>query len=114
MTIENEPGSRAGEAGALTVLVVGATGSIGRHVVAESLRRGHRTQALVRQASAGTDLPAQAEIVTGDLTAADTLVEVVDEVNAVVFTHGSHGGAAEAERVDYGAVRNVLQALDSR
>jgi uncharacterized protein YbjT (DUF2867 family) len=31
-----------------TVLVVGATGSIGRHVVAQSLRCGYRTRALVR------------------------------------------------------------------
>ena len=32
----------------LTVLVVGATGSIGSLVVAESLAAGHRTRALVR------------------------------------------------------------------
>jgi len=38
----------------------------------------------------------------------------VDGVDAVVFTHGSHGGADHAELVDYGAVRNVLQALAGR
>jgi nucleoside-diphosphate-sugar epimerase len=32
----------------LTVLVVGATGSIGRLVVAEALRQGHSVRALVR------------------------------------------------------------------
>ncbi|HRH85273.1 MAG TPA: NmrA family NAD(P)-binding protein, partial [Rubrivivax sp.] len=31
-----------------TVLVVGATGSIGRLVVAEALRQGHAVRALVR------------------------------------------------------------------
>ena len=36
-----------------SVLVVGATGSIGRHVVAESLRRGYRTRALVRDENKG-------------------------------------------------------------
>ena len=33
---------------AITVLAVGATGSIGRHVVAEALREGHAVRALVR------------------------------------------------------------------
>ena len=33
---------------ALTVLVVGATGSIGRHVVTEAAAAGHRVRALVR------------------------------------------------------------------
>ncbi|MEW1980458.1 NmrA family NAD(P)-binding protein [Citricoccus sp. NPDC079358] len=34
----------------LTILVVGSTGSIGRHVVGEALRSGHRVRALVRSA----------------------------------------------------------------
>lgn len=97
-----------------TVLIVGATGSIGRHAVAESLNRGHRTRALVRDASRGSSLPDGAELVIGDLTDAATLGGAVDSVDGIVFSHGSHGGAEEAERVDYGAVRNVLDALGSR
>ena len=98
-----------------TVLVVGATGSIGRHAVAESMRCRHRTRALVRDASPRDSLPTGAEIVIGDLTSDATLAAAVDGVDAVVFTHdGSHGGAAEAERVGYGAVRNVLEALGTR
>jgi uncharacterized protein YbjT (DUF2867 family) len=97
-----------------TVLVVGATGGVGRHAVAESLRRGHRTRALVRDATRGASLSAGAEIVVGDLTSAATLADAVDGLDGVVFTHGSHGGACDAERVDYGAVRNVLDALGAR
>ncbi|CCH88538.1 NAD-dependent epimerase/dehydratase [Modestobacter italicus] len=93
------------------VLVVGATGSIGALAVAASIRQGHRTRALVRDPRRGASLPAEARAVIGDLTRADTLTEAVAGVDAVVFTHGSHGGAAEAEAVDYGAVRNVLAAL---
>jgi uncharacterized protein YbjT (DUF2867 family) len=96
------------------VLVVGATGSIGELVVAESIRRGHRTRALVRDARRAAALPSDAEIIVGDLTRADSLTEAVDGVDAVVFTHGSHGGAQAAELVDYGAVRNVLQVLGDR
>jgi uncharacterized protein YbjT (DUF2867 family) len=97
-----------------TVLVVGATGSIGRHVVAESLRRGHRTRALVRDAGRRPATPADAEIVVGDLTNAATLADAVDGADGIVFTHGSHGGADAAESVDYGAVRNVLEVLGAR
>lgn len=96
-----------------TVLVVGATGSIGRHAVAESLRRGHRTRALVLDGSQAS-LRADAEIVVGDLTDAGTLADALENVDGIVFAHGSHGGAEAAERVDYGAVRNVLGALGTR
>lgn len=57
---------------AVTVLAVGATGSIGRHVVAEALRQGHAVRALVRDASQAGQLPPAAKVVTGDLTRADT------------------------------------------
>jgi len=99
---------------ALTVLVVGATGSIGVHVVREALEQGHRVRALARDFSRTQNLPAEADIVIGDLTNADTLRDAVADIDAVVFAHGSHGGRGEAERVDYGAVRNVLTALGGR
>jgi len=105
------------EAGApkLTVLVVGATGSIGRLVVAEALRKGHAVRALVRDAERVRGLPPEAQFVVGDLTRAETLAAAVEGITAVVFTHGSSGGGkAGAEQVDYGAVRNVLRALAGR
>lgn len=99
----------------LSVLVIGATGSIGRLVVAQALRQGHTVHALVRDLRRAAALPSAAQRVVGDLTRADTLGTAVDGIDAVVFTHGSRsGGKAEAERVDYGAVRSVLRALDGR
>ena len=97
-----------------TVLVVGATGSIGRLVVEEAVRQGYRTRALVRDPAKARQLPPEAQLVVGDVTRPDTLPAAVDGVDAVVFTLGSHGGKADAERVDYGGVRNVLRALGSR
>ncbi|MCU1404371.1 MAG: NAD-dependent dehydratase, partial [Glaciihabitans sp.] len=52
----------------LTVLVVGATGSIGRHVVAEAVRQGHTVRALVRSASKARDLDLAAQVMEGQLT----------------------------------------------
>lgn len=97
-----------------TVLVVGATGSIGRHAVAEALRQGHRVRALVRDPHRASALPDGADIAVGDLTDGATLSGAVAGVDGVVFTHGSHGGATQAEQVDYGAVRNVLDALGGK
>lgn len=98
-----------------TVLVVGATGSIGTLVVAQALADGYRVRALVRDRDrAAASLPAGAELVEADLTRTTTLGGAVEGVDAVVFTHGSHGGPGQAERVDYGAVRNILQALGGR
>jgi uncharacterized protein YbjT (DUF2867 family) len=98
-----------------TVLVVGATGSIGRLVVAEGIQQGYTTRALVRDPDKGQRLPADAQLVFGDLTRPDTLLAAVDGVDAVVFTHGSDGaGKVGAENVDYGGVRNTLAALGSR
>ena len=98
-----------------TVLVVGATGSIGRLVVEEALRQGYRTRALVRDPAKAGQLPGEAQLVVGDVTRPDTLPAAVDGVDAVVFTLGSDGaGKVGAETVDYGGVRNVLTALGPR
>jgi uncharacterized protein YbjT (DUF2867 family) len=51
----------------MTFLVTGATGTVGRHVTAELLRRGVPVRALTRD-PASADLPAGVEVVRGDLT----------------------------------------------
>jgi uncharacterized protein YbjT (DUF2867 family) len=98
----------------VSVLVVGATGSIGRLVVQEALAHGYDVSALVRGEDRQRLLPAGATAVIGDLTRLETLGAAVDGIDGVVFTHGSQGGKAEMEAVDYGGVRNVLTALGRR
>lgn len=99
----------------LTVLVVGATGSIGRLVVAEALRQGHSVRALVRDAHKAARLPASAPTIVGDVTRPETLAAAVEGIDAVVLTLGSEGaGKAGAESVDYGGVRNIFTALGDR
>lgn len=98
----------------MTVLVVGATGSIGHLVVEETIRQGHTARALVRDPRKARP-PKVVEVIAGDLTRPETLTPAVDGVDAVVFTHGSDGGGKdESERVDYGGVRNVLNARRGR
>ena len=90
------------------VLVVGATGSVGRHVVAAASRPGLRIRALARDADRARSLLPDVEVVTGDLEDPDSLTAAVRDVDGVVFTHGSGSGAYE--QVDYGGVATVLLA----
>jgi uncharacterized protein YbjT (DUF2867 family) len=95
------------------VLVVGATGSIGRRVVAAAQRSGLDVTALVRDAVRAERLPGT-DLVTGDLERPTTLTAAVLGTDAIVFAHGGDGSPDEARRIDYGAVANVLRALDGR
>ena len=97
----------------MTVLVVGATGSIGRLVVEEAIRRGHAVRALVRTLGKARRLPPEAQVVPGDVTRPGTLPGAVDGVDAVVFTLGSDGagkGGAESVADDFDALFAPLAA----
>ena len=63
-------------------LVIGATGNIGREVVAQLIANGVRVRALSRNPDSA-NLPAQAEVVSGDLTIPATLDQPLDDVDAV-------------------------------
>src|SRR3954470_7832220 len=97
-----------------SVLVVGATGGIGRRVVAAAQPHGLDVRALVRDPARAERLLPGAELVPGDLEEPDTLHTAVSGVDAVVFTHGGNGSPDAARRIDYGGVATVLQALDGR
>lgn len=96
-----------------TVLVVGATGSVGSLVVAECLKRGFVTRALVRDYASAHHVVPGARVVVGDLTHLDdSLDEAVEGVDAVIFAHGARWSKEACEAVDYGGVRNILACLD--
>lgn len=99
----------------MNVLVIGATGSIGLLVVKEALAQRYAVRALVRRQAKARQLPPEAQVVIGEITRPETLAAAVEGIDAIVFTHGSDGsGKVGAENVDYGGVRNVLNALGSR
>ncbi|MEV3989996.1 NAD(P)H-binding protein [Streptomyces sp. NPDC049837] len=63
-------------------LVTGATGTVGRQVVAELLRLGEPVRALTRD-PAKADFPEGVEVVRGDLTEPDTLTAALDGVTGL-------------------------------
>jgi uncharacterized protein YbjT (DUF2867 family) len=87
----------------MTILVTGATGTVGRHVVEELLQMGHRVRALTRR-PAQADLPAGVEVVEGDLTVTDCLVPAFDGVTAAHLIN--FGGD------DYGLLQNGPEIVE--
>ncbi|HET6394304.1 MAG TPA: NAD(P)H-binding protein [Blastococcus sp.] len=97
-----------------SVLVVGATGSVGCRVVATAQRYGLDVRAMVRDPARAERLLPGADLVRGDLEDPAGLDAVVRDVDAIVFTHGGNGSPDQARRIDYGGVAAVLRALDGR
>jgi uncharacterized protein YbjT (DUF2867 family) len=97
------------------VLVIGATGSIGRLVVERFPHLGLTSRALSRDVDrARRALGPNVEIVGGSLTDNDSLAAALADVDAVVMTHGAPYGSGNYEAIDYGAVPAVLAALGGR
>ncbi|GHB21963.1 NAD(P)H-binding protein [Streptomyces chryseus] len=66
----------------MTILVTGATGTVGRQVVAELVRRGERVRALTRD-PAKADFPDGVETVRADLTDPTTLIPALEGVTGL-------------------------------
>lgn len=64
------------------ILVTGATGNVGRHVVDQLIAAGVQFRAMTRDPDAA-GLPAQVEVVRGDLTVPDSLDSCLQEVETV-------------------------------
>lgn len=99
----------------MKILVVGATGSIGLHVVKRVIEIGHQPRALVRNRQKVKLLPRDTEVFYGDVSMPETLTDVVKGIDAVIFTLGSDGqGRIGARAIDYGGVRNILKMLEDK
>lgn len=71
----------------MTVLVTGATGNVGRHVVRELATRGARVRALVRDAGAARVVTGdKIDLAVGDFDDAASLRSALDGVEAVFLT----------------------------
>ncbi|MGF7032395.1 uncharacterized protein YbjT (DUF2867 family) [Paenibacillus mucilaginosus] len=67
----------------MTILVTGATGTVGRHVVEQLIQKGQKVRALTRN-PLQANLPNEVEVVAGDLSDPSTLV------SALVGISGMH------------------------
>jgi divinyl chlorophyllide a 8-vinyl-reductase len=97
------------------VVIVGATGYIGKFVAKESIRRGHNTVVVVRPSSnPDTALFFEgATVIYGDVTDEQSLRDTVfkDKVDVIISCLASRSGVKEdSYRIDYQATLNALNA----
>ncbi len=99
------------------VLVVGATGSIGRAVARAVLRAGHEVVCFVRPGTSRDVLPAQAELRFGQVTDAQSVARDGfrgERFDAVISCLASRrGGPADAWAVEHDANLHVLRAAEA-
>lgn len=103
----------------LRVLVAGAGGYLGRHLVTDLVRSGHHVRCLVRR-PAELDRPGRAgapslagldlDVRTGDVTDPSTLTGVADGIDVVVSTIGVTGHGGDPWRVDHAGNLALLDA----
>ncbi len=95
----------------MRLLVVGATGGLGRLAVAEAVSRGHEVTALVRdRARAG--LPEQVVTVRGDVLDPASLAPAVDGQEAVVCALGTPS-PRQASSLLENLTRNLVETMKS-
>lgn len=94
----------------MKILVAGATGSVGLHVVNSAIEMGHQPVALVRNKRKVKYLPRGTDVFYGDVSMPETLTDLPKDIDAIIFTLGSDGqGRIGARAIDYGGVRNILR-----
>ena len=91
------------------ILVIGATGTVGREVVSQLHGRGAEVRALARNPDAA-HFPAQVEVMRGDLTRPETLDPCLDGIETVflVWTAPPAAVSAALERIVRRARRIVF------
>ena len=97
----------------LDILVYGATGKIGKHVVAEALDRGHRVTAVSRDPSRITRQHENLSAVQGDLLDTDSIRALAAGRDVVIVSvRGVIGDSKTPESaLQYIAVKNVVKTL---
>ncbi len=99
----------------MAILVTGASGFLGSHVVEELLTRGTRVRALVRRPDQAERWQGRGvEVVTGDVRSVEDVARAIAGVSVVhhcAAAVGPHFSRREIYDTNLTGVRNVLDAL---
>jgi dihydroflavonol-4-reductase len=96
------------------VLVTGATGFTGGHLVRSLVAEGHKVRVVVRSAARATALPAGVDIREADITDPRAVSKAVEGVGTIYHLAAAYREASHREEgyreVNVGATRNLLEA----
>lgn len=96
------------------MLVTGATGLVGSHVVQEACKRGWKVRALVRSAAAAAELSGWgAELAIGDLNDAESLAKAVQGATIIVHCAAKVGDWGPTDSYRAINVRGTEELLDA-
>src|SRR5512139_1057361 len=97
----------------MKILVTGATGFIGNHLVHRLVRDGHSVVALVRNRDKARELPA-VEVLEGDLTLFEHPRTVLPACDAVIHLAGVVAAERieDYERINFTAVKHLVACLE--
>ncbi len=96
----------------LHILVTGASGFLGRYVVKELLRRGHRVRALVRSSLSPNASHPNLEILSADLNASSNISAAFSNIGVVIHLAAQmSGSSADQLRNTVDCTRNLLAAM---
>ena len=91
----NGPGRARDRRSVMRLAVLGATGSVGREIVAQALAAGHQVTALVRHAPSPGQIDDRVTLVVGDVTDFDAVSRAVKGNEAVISALGHVKGAPD-------------------
>jgi len=95
----------------MRIAMFGATGRVGRLVLAEALARGHSVTALVRAPSAlGAHVGLQ--VVIGDVTDPEAVASAIGGADVVVDTLGPRRNSADQVALFETAIGNIVAGME--
>jgi uncharacterized protein YbjT (DUF2867 family) len=101
----------------MKAFVAGATGQTGRRIVTELVKRGIPVRALVRNLEAARQiLPAEAELVTGDVLNATSLSDAIGDSTVLLCATGAAPGfdPTGPYKVDLEGTKNLVDAAKAK
>lgn len=100
----------------MKVLVTGATGFVGQKLVNYLFEQGLDIRVIVRDPNKATLFPKNTEILKGDVTDPDSLLEATKDIDSVFHLAGvvgySRAQRLEMERVNIQGTQNVIDAME--